>query len=67
MSDRLSAILLKASAPAKREKPYEESMVEAMDKALQNTTIYKAGAPWDSEGEENGGRRKSGIVIRESD
>jgi len=69
MSDALARKLMDAGSFPKKEKSHDELMVEALDKALQNTTIHKAGTPWD-EDEDKGkedDRRRAGIYIPESD
>jgi hypothetical protein len=66
MSDALSA-RLHQGGPPKKPKTHEDRLVEAMDKALANTTIHRAGTPWDEvEGKDDGGRER-GYIIGEAD
>lgn len=66
MSDALSAKLHRGGPP-KRPKTHEDRLVEAMEKALENTTIQRAGTPWDEVEGKDSGRREAGYIIGESD
>lgn len=57
MSDKLSEILSQVvpRKPVKSEDP-DQRVVESLEKALENTTPERAGAPWDDKREEESER-----------
>lgn len=67
MSDALAARLRTIGTPAPKPKSHEQRLVEALDKALENTTIHKAGTPWDEVEGKDDGRRDAGYFIGEAD
>ncbi len=67
-TDKLAALLHAAGAQSVPEKPDDPDArrIEAMQKALDNTTPERAGCPWDGE-DESEQREEPGIWIPAGD
>ena len=68
MSDKLAALLHEAGAGSVPEKPDDPNArrIEALQKALANTTPDRAGCPWDGE-DESERREEPGIWLPTGD